>query len=274
MCEALERERESLNLSLASSERIRKQQKELIKLLQENGGRVVVEQQPEGSSMGLNSSSATLLSVNNDSFSFVDASNVASPISSSFGTTMTTTAITEGAKKDSKATTRKKSMSKAGIASRATKRTSIMAAYGGGDNYHQQQTPRKKSVSPPVGDDHPQPTQRKKSHSPTGSFARRGPKITGNIVVAAASNSTRGKIASTAAVDAAFHKMDSATKSRRRTVAASSGSLRKSSIVPPKSKSSPKRLSLKIPSVVKQSERSTLKKKARGGSRRATVAHF
>lgn len=40
MCEALERERESLGLSLKSSERIRKQQKDLIKLLQENGGRV------------------------------------------------------------------------------------------------------------------------------------------------------------------------------------------------------------------------------------------
>ena len=40
MCEALERERESLSLSLQSSERIRKQQKDLIKLLQENGGRV------------------------------------------------------------------------------------------------------------------------------------------------------------------------------------------------------------------------------------------
>ena len=47
--------------SLASSERIRKQQKDLIKLLQENGGRIVG-----------NSTNDTLSSVIDDSFSFID----------------------------------------------------------------------------------------------------------------------------------------------------------------------------------------------------------
>ncbi|GMI49327.1 hypothetical protein TrCOL_g11634 [Triparma columacea] len=84
MCEALERERESLTLSLSSSERIRKQQKDLIKLLQENGGRTVDNQGMAQSVLDPNNS--MLLSVNNDSFSFVDVTNT-SPLSKSFSRT-------------------------------------------------------------------------------------------------------------------------------------------------------------------------------------------
>ena len=88
MCEALERERESLALSLQSSERIRKQQKELIKLLQTNSGRVVEPGADGGVVNGHDLSSPSLVDPNNlsalmsvgngDSFSFIDITNTAS----------------------------------------------------------------------------------------------------------------------------------------------------------------------------------------------------
>ncbi|GMH67230.1 hypothetical protein TrRE_jg10409, partial [Triparma retinervis] len=140
MCEALERERESLTLSLSSSERIRKQQKDLIKLLQENGGRTVDNSMVQSV---LDPNNSMLLSVNNDSFSFVDITNT-SPLSKSFSRT-------EGGGEDGRRSpptskspvTRKKSLTptSAGVRRRSVSTTSsgkklsaVMEVMGGGDS--------------------------------------------------------------------------------------------------------------------------------------------